>query len=289
MTVCIGAVSYWHPGGQAVVVASDHMVTMGGFIQYEHETPKIRFVTPKICVMLAGDTAMASSIIERLSNHFSEGQHSTADVALAAKIFYEDFRQEQIISEIFRPRGITMEEFYQGGLQSRLLPQIAGSIDDQVMAYDLNVELLIAGVDSEKAHIYTVSNPGVITNYKHSGYVSIGSGSIHAVQSLIGFGHSSLHSLFETIFTVYASKRRAEVTPGVGIETDLFIITPDDYGWIRLNKQQLSKLDKLYSEFGQPGSAEIAAKVTSLELFETEEENESQTNAASSEKSNNPS
>lgn len=285
MTVCIGAISHWAPNGEAIVVASDHMVTMGGFVQYEHDVPKIKFVTRKTCVMMAGDTLAATTIIQRLSAHFRVGEHGVLDVVQTARTFYEDLRQEQIRTAIFRPRGITMEQFYQDGLQSRLQPQLIGAIDDEVMSYDLGVELLIAGVDDDGAHIYTVGNPGTVDNYKHTGYVSIGSGQIHAIQSLIGFKHSAFHSLFETIFTVYASKRRAEAAPGVGSETDLCIIPPGDTGWMLLNHLQLSKLETLYKEFSQPSGTEIAEKVGNLDLFAEEKINESQTQAANPEQS----
>jgi len=287
MTVCIGAISHWAPDGQAVVVASDHMVTMGGFMQYEHDVPKIKFVSSKICVMMAGDTLSATTLIQQLSSHFRTGEPSVEDVVNTAKTFYEQLRQDQIETEVFRPRGFTMQQFYQEGLQSRLQPHLVGAIDDEVMSYDLGVELLVAGVDSEGAHIYTVGNPGAIGNYKHTGYVSVGSGQIHAVQSLIGFKHSAYRSLYETIFEVYASKRRAEAAPGVGTETDLCFIPPGEMGWVLLNRQQLSKLDRLYTEFSQPAGQEIARKVGDLNLFGDEEENESQTNSAEVEQPDN--
>jgi ATP-dependent protease HslVU (ClpYQ) peptidase subunit len=288
MTVCIGAMSAWYPNSNAIVVASDRMITMGSFMQYEHDVPKIRFVIPKTCVMLAGDTEAAITIIDRLSSHFQhmdpekKADTKVLEVVQTAQGFYEELRQEKISASIFRPRGITMREFYQGGLQSSLQPRLVATIDDEVMGYDLGVELLIAGIGADGAHIYTVGNPGTVDNYRHTGYVAIGSGGIHAVQSMIGFGHSSFHGLFETIFTVYASKKRAEAAPGVGGNTDLCIISPDGEGFFLLSSEQLEKLETLYKEFSQPSGIEIDRRVADLNLF-PEAENESQTHTASTE------
>lgn len=151
------------------------------------------------------------------------------------------------------------------------------------MSYDLGVELLVARLDEEGAHIYTVGNPGTVSDYGHTGYISVGSGAIHSIQSLIGFKHSAYHSLYATIFEVYASKRRAEAAPGVGMETDICIIPPGEAGWVLLDHDQLSKLDRLYAEFNQPAGPVISEKVFALNLFGNEEENETQANTTEAE------
>lgn len=81
-------------------------------------------------------------------------------------------------------------------------------------------------VDDSGAHVYSVQNPGR-PEYLHDviGYATIGSGAIHAVQSMIDFGHSTKAQYHETVFRVYASKRRAEVAPGVGLDTDMAVIS----------------------------------------------------------------
>jgi len=100
------------------------MVTMGGFVQYEHDVPKIKFVTPKICVMMAGDTLFATTLVKQLSSYSYSDKPSVRDVVSVAKVSYEQLRQDQIETEVFRPRGFSMQQFYQEGLQTRLSPTL---------------------------------------------------------------------------------------------------------------------------------------------------------------------
>src|SRR4051794_24783722 len=75
-------------------------------------------------------------------------------------------------------------------------------------------------------HIYSVQNPGRPELLNDIiGYAANGSGTIHALQSMIGLGHSPEAEYHTTVFRVYASKRRAEVAPGVGADTDLAVIS----------------------------------------------------------------
>ena len=197
MTVCIGAICNWYPNSNAVIIASDRMITNGDIIQHEHDMSKIVIITERIFAMMAGNTLSATTLIQKLVRRCQNSSNSVEEVVNIAKLLYSEVRSEQINEEIFRPRGITMEQFYVGGLQSRFHPHIATSIDDQVMNFDYGVELIIAGTDNDGAHLYTVGNPGTSSNCERMGYVAIGIGALHATQSMIGFGHSAMHSMFE--------------------------------------------------------------------------------------------
>ena len=90
-----------------------------------------------------------------------------------------------------------------------------------------------------------MSNPGGSAEcHDVIGTVAIGSGEIHAVQSMIGFGHAATQPVKDTIFHVFASKRRAELAPGVGRDTDLMVLSPS--GAVRLPDKALAKLGELY-------------------------------------------
>jgi len=77
--------------------------------------------------------------------------------------------------------------------------------------------------------------------------VAIGSGEIHAVQSMIGFGHAATQPAKDTIFHVFASKRRAELAPGVGRDTGLMVLSPG--GAVRLPDKALAELAELYERY----------------------------------------
>jgi hypothetical protein len=115
-----------------------------------------------------------------------------------------------------RSGGWNWQTYYGG--HSSFNPQITVMLDQQMQQFNLGVEFLLAGVDDSGGHIYSVQNPGQ-PEYLHDviGYAAIGSGAIHAVQSMIGFGHSVNTDYQETVFRVYASKRRSEVATPTGV------------------------------------------------------------------------
>jgi hypothetical protein len=48
------------------------MVTLGNFLEFEHEIPKVTFIQPKIAVLIAGDALRGSKITnQKLANRIS--------------------------------------------------------------------------------------------------------------------------------------------------------------------------------------------------------------------------
>jgi 20S proteasome alpha/beta subunit len=252
MTICLGALCAGANGtdASAVVVASDRMVTMGGITEFEHEVPKVTQIGDRIVVLAAGDALRGAQLINELRRDVHHGAQQLQNVAATAAALYAALRRQQIESEILSPRGITMQQFYQG-LQQAMLPQLVINIDNLIGTFNYNLEVLIAGADDSGAHLYAITNPGgSYDDFQPIGYAAIGSGALHAVQSLIGMRQAPLRSLHETVFNVYASKRRAEAAPGVGRETDVVIIQANAI--TRVEQPVLQQLDTLYQEYQRP-------------------------------------
>ena len=265
MTICLGALCAGADGtdASAVVVASDRMVTMGGITEFEHEVPKVTQIGDRIVALAAGDALRGAQLINELRRDVHHGAQQLQNVAATAAALYAALRRQQIESEILSPRGITMQQFYQG-LQQAMLPQLVINIDNLIGTFNYNLEVLIAGADDSGAHLYAITNPGgSYDDFQPIGYAAIGSGALHAVQSLIGMRQAPLRSLHETVFNVYASKRRAEAAPGVGRETDVVII--QDNAVMRVEQSVLQRLDTLYQEYQRP-VAEIGKQLNELNL-----------------------
>jgi hypothetical protein len=98
------------------------------------------------------------------------------------------------------------------------------------------------------------------------GYGAIGSGTIHALQSMIGFRHSPDGDYLHTVFTVYASKRRAEVAPGVGQDTDMAVISTSGVHW--LTEHELGRLSEMYEDFRSSTDATLTEKLSNFSLGE---------------------
>lgn len=242
------------------------MVTFGGMTEFEHEVPKINRVTSRIVALMAGDALRGARLAYDVTCQMPADSPPVQAIVEAFSSRYVESRGNQINSEIFQPRGIRMQDFY-GGQQQRMIPMIAGTIDEQVTNFNYGVEVLIAGVDGDGAHLSHITNPGgSCSDFRQIGFHAIGSGMIHALQSMIGFGHTGTHGLHESLFTVYASKRRAEVAPGVGTDTDMAIILLDGITWVE--PHVIEKLKECYLKIQRPEMADIKKVLVELELFE---------------------
>jgi 20S proteasome alpha/beta subunit len=274
MTVCIGALcsSDGRSGAPSVVVASDRMVTMGNLVEFEHEIPKAIEITRHSVALIAGDALGGAQVARDVASQYSSKHDANVEEIVQALAHqYAMRRDEKIENAFFRPRGITKEEFYRGGLQQRMLQPLAGQIDNHVASYNFGVEMLVAGADSERGHLYAITNPGgSSTDFRQIGFGAIGSGALHAVQALIGLGHSGNKSLNEAIFSVYTAKRRAEVAPGVGHDSDLLVITP--MGTRRLPRDTMELLHTLFEEYERPFSPELRERINGEEFLSPPEE-----------------
>jgi 20S proteasome alpha/beta subunit len=162
-----------------------------------------------------------------------------------------------------------LQQFYSGG-QQRLIQMLAGSLDEQVSSFNYGVELLIAGTDESGAHLHSIANPGGSNNDFHQiGFHAIGSGMLHALQSVIGFGHTGKKPLGETIYAVYASKRRAEVAPGVGHDTDLAVITDSGTEWA--TSKQLDVLRGIYDKHQKAADEQLKKEIAQLDILKKPE------------------
>ena len=278
MTICIGALcSNEHNICDTVIVASDRMVTLGGFMEFEHDSPKITKITTNCMALIAGDALRGTKLVEELKSKVTDADDLKKIVQEASNA-YVVCRDKQIDADIFKPRGFSKSEFYLT-YQQKLLPQLSAQLDQFTVQFNYNVEMLIAGVDDSGGHIYTIVNPGGSPiHFNQLGYHAIGSGGIHAIQSLIGFKHSIGKKVEDTLFYVYASKRRAEVAPGVGKDTDIYIIKRDNI--IKVSEIDLQKLESIYTTYSHPLENTVFEEVKKISIFTTNATTETTTTGA---------
>jgi 20S proteasome alpha/beta subunit len=245
------------------------MVTLGGFIEFEHTMPKMTASTAHAIAMVAGETLVGTRISQEVAAELQGANPTIADIAGRLAAHYEQARRARIENQILGARGLDFESYYRG--QASLNAQIILMLDQQMSQFNLGVELLLAGIDPTGGHIYTIHNPGS-PEALHDiiGYAAVGSGAIHALQSMIGFRHSPAAEYHATVFRVYASKRRAEVAPGVGSDTDLAVISPE--GIHVLTAAELDKLAKIYDEFEQSTSLALGEQLAEFSLGEAGDE-----------------
>ncbi len=94
-------------------------------------------------------------------------------------------------------------------------------IDRAFAEFNARVDFILAGKDDSQCGIYSISNPGQLTCHNPIGYAAVGSGSPHAIYSIIDskYKKSMKKEAVENI--VREAKKRSEVAPGVGTSTKL--------------------------------------------------------------------
>lgn len=243
MTVCIAAMC---EDSKKIVAGSDRMLTSGMLsLAFEPIRPKIVPLSES-CVMMTAGPALRDIELEKYVRKELAGMTRVAIPLIVEKVKdgYQAARKKKIEELYIKPRGLTLQKFLEEG--RALVPDVAMLIDEQLATYDYELEVLIAGVDSDGAHIYAVYNPGTAECFDSLGYHSIGSGEPHSAYSLIEGAHSHRAGLQEAMWAVYEAKKRAERAPGVG-QTDDFVII-EQGRVVNFSPEAIEKLAELYKE-----------------------------------------
>ncbi len=263
MTICLGALCRDSADGDTVVLASDRMVTWMGLTEFEHQVPKIHQISSSTWALIAGDALAGTKIVRDVARRISTTPGTVEEAANLVAQQYAAVRIEHAAAQLLTARGLSLQQFYQ--MHQQLLPQIIGGIDTALANFNLGVEIIVAGVDGTGGHLFTVGNPGGMAQcHDVIGAVAVGSGSIHAIQSMIGFRHASMDPLKDVLFRVFTSKRRAELAPGVGHETDLAVVNA--LGARHLSAPTLAELDRIDEAVSTASITNLSKQVTKLTL-----------------------
>ncbi|HMD53817.1 MAG TPA: hypothetical protein VKJ65_04625, partial [Phycisphaerae bacterium] len=130
---------------------------------------------------------------------------------------------------------------------------------------------IIAGVDTStgwlEPHIYCIRRNS-FECCDAVGYATIGSGARHVDAQFMQANFTRHFSLPKVIFLSYLAKRRAEKAPGVGKQTDMFLLGPT----LAVNKNLESDLDykemnKMYDEIVKSDEAKTESMRQKLAEF----------------------
>jgi hypothetical protein len=243
-----------------VVGAADRMMTQGD-IQFEvpglsrnrPDAPMFKSVALNrhIMVMTAGDAGFQTEAVEYLwratenSRGNTTGGWSYFPVHTVAQKYLEfcDSRRRRATDSILAPYGLNAETFAEK--QQQLSQDFVRWVLNEVEATrrEIGDPIIICGLDITGAHVYYCD--GVNSSPSDSiGFCCIGSGGKHARSEFILGNHSRFDRLEHTLLLAYTAKRRAEKAPGVGRETDMFVIEPR--GRRFLNYAELQSLERIY-------------------------------------------
>ena len=253
MTVCVAAIcKSLGSDFPTILGASDRMLTAGD-IEFEPERSKIYPLTNSIRVMLAGDSAMQwevmldinADVLARIKSD-PKNWWNVRDVADLYARYYNRAKLKRAENEILAPLGLDQYSFMaqQHQLNSELIHKLATQLQNFNAPA---VETIFAGIDMTGAHIYTAYN-SYITCLDAIGFAAIGIGSRHTNSEFMFAKHTNQRALPETLRLLYWAKKRAEVAPGVGMGTDMFMIGPTLGSGIMIGDHVLRKLEEVYED-----------------------------------------
>lgn len=233
MTICIAAIC---ENGKHIVVAADRMFTIQAplNIEFEPKISKMQKMASGCLALPSGPALYADELLKRILRqlHSNTGA-SVRQVCEMVANGYAQFRDEKHEEtnllpllgrdfKIFRERG----GFIPNYLQTQ--PGIYQQVVITQQQFNLNLDVMIAGIDNTECHIGAITHPGTLYFFDKLGYNAIGSGAVHAATKFHLGGQTPGASLEATLYAVYDAKRASEVAPGVGRETELAVISNGD-------------------------------------------------------------
>jgi 20S proteasome alpha/beta subunit len=208
---------------QMVVLGISDRIITSGDIDFERRQSKLFPLTPRILCLGAGDESAHTAVAIQTQRETIES--GVTDVASAAQLYAKHFtlRRNQITEQRYLgPLGLNLDTFV--SRQRQLNASLAQSLAEQISRYELGVHALVAGVDATGPHIYDVIDPGLEMCHDGSNFVAVGSGARQLEAQLMSVGYDRGWHFPDTLLLLYAAKRRAEVSSGVGPRTDMFVI-----------------------------------------------------------------
>lgn len=245
MTVCIAALNQ---KDKLIAFATDRMVTATlPPIEFEHSLPKVTQLSHYCIALSAGDAIRGKEIFDAVKEAVEKANPPVSQIAEHVKEIYQRRRLQILEALHLRSRGINHKAFIEAGAKF-LPPQVYNQIDYAFATFKLQLEVVIAGVDESGPSIHAIRNPGIVDCYNSIGFHAIGTGSMHALISLIETYKPEV-GMVETMYSVFRAKKVAEIAPGVGEETDLGIVdSQQKIKYFDQKTELIGKLRELYKQ-----------------------------------------
>jgi 20S proteasome alpha/beta subunit len=240
VTVCIAAICDFD-GRPLILVASDRKVTAGD-IEFEPNQSKVFRFTNSILALTAGDSQLQTEVCNLTLRRID----AAAVVEDVVRFYGEEiagYKLRQAERTVLAPFGINMQEFLDR--QKDWSPEFRDDITLRIRSVKAGVATIITGVDRFGPHIYIVDGFGNVVCNDAVGFAAIGDGKWHAESQFMFARYVPRMPIHEALLLTYSAKKRAEVAPGVGKDTDVFIVL-ENGNFIRLSETLEAGVDAIY-------------------------------------------
>lgn len=269
VTVCVVTLFGWNYGtlekpeySMAAIAASDRMITNFD-AEYEPAQLKFAFVTPRACILIAGDYAIHSeAILEAMKALRNTPDAHPQNIALIYGRAVQSIKRRQSEDIFLAPLGMNTDTFL--AQQKDLSESFVDRITNQLQEYrGEDVEALVAGSDGQNVHLYHVDTRGTVSALHDVGFGAIGIGAWHARSQLMQAGYVNTAAYCPALAATYAAKKVAEFAPGVGKETDMRLILKNTIEPIRADV--FEKLKSLYDDYTSKRRELVSAALAELQ------------------------
>jgi hypothetical protein len=252
VTVAIGALSGF-PNDVLAIGAADHMITVGD-IEFEQPQPKMWKLGNRAVAIFYGLSAAQGQIAHRTEAVVLERTISeVGQIADVYALYLREHIRREAETDILAPLGLSIKDLRRR--PSTINQTLLNSLSKQMQMYyessGLKDELggaIIIGNDSTGCHIYQVED-GRSTLMDGVGFAAGGGGQWHAASQFMFSRYTRWWQFPKALSLLYAAKKRAEVAPGVGTETDLVIVIPgNDVIHHQFNSPFVQRLEQIYQE-----------------------------------------
>lgn len=216
MTVCIAALA---EDKKKLYAISDCMISLNAPLPYQYETkdvPKIIELNDQSIMMIAGNTLFGNEIAE-IAKEKVEATDSMPEVAEKVRAAYQEYRLHLVEDAVLKPRKLTLDEYQEK--QLTINQEVVNSIETALTETDINVDIIVAGSNGTRCHIYTITHPGIVVSNDALGYACVGIGAPHAQLHFIDGKYEKSQTLAQVKELVTQAKSRSENAPGVGKES----------------------------------------------------------------------
>jgi hypothetical protein len=254
------------------------MLTAGD-VEFEPAQAKMWAFSTAAWALISGDLTIQGEILTgvdtEIKRRIAAQPSEWIPVKEIAELYckrYRELLRRRAEAAILHPIGLDLPTFL--ATQGDLSQNVVADLVEKLTTYDFDSQLATifigndhSGPDEKLVYVHLYTTEGdKLSDYSQVGFAAIGIGKVHAESQFMFSGHWPSKPFHETLLLAYTAKKRAEVAPGVGKDTDMVVIGPGLGQTLKVEDRHLAGLEKIYQK-----NQSTNTKATNIALAETQQ------------------
>lgn len=242
LSLCLGAIC---DRRQAIVIASDLMLSLGSRATADYTLPKVYRVHQSWTALFSGDPGHAAGILGGVSRILfpsnTTGVIPERSVDELRQAFTTAYHEEvqRTRHEILQPFNWGLDDFLRDG------PAAFGPFGFERLRQELyfSCDFLVAGFGGDhRPRLFAVEHPGVTTLHDLHGYWAIGSGAESALTWLMFHEMNFEMPIAEAVYRMCEAKFFGESAHGVGRSRTFVSVQRDEFKPVLVKSAELRRI-----------------------------------------------